>query len=328
MPFVLDYHEKKGSQIGLGVLVPQMVTPKQIEIALHEWDPWVESIMKARQALGFRPDFTEDELKIWEKNGGWEKARKMVVQVLQNLVLPSSFAPYWMACFYSDYDPQEPATYNHIRLPQRAHAWATTERQPGAFLLRLVGTKAYKLDQSGKVNIDTSDPERILPPYPIEVLIPSIGPVGFGLLNNPSEASEVIPIIRLPFAVAHTFAPTPGTSLSPYITVRIPLFAPSPNWRWLRMQFDAIEKWLKVVGEHPLRAALKGKRRERFYWKEQAMEKLANALDKKAALHEVEEIELLWELSRINHPSKAETKKIKARVHKRVTIWARQAGIS
>lgn len=305
-----------------------MVTPKQIEIALHEWDPWGESIITARQTLGFRPDFTEHELKAWEESGGWEKLRELVVQVLQDLVLPSSFAPYWMACLYSDYDPQEPASYSRIRLPQRAHAWATAERQPGAFLIQLVGIKAYKLNQSGKVNIDTSDPERILPPYPIEVLIPSIGPIGFGVLNNPSGASEVMPIIGLPFAVEHIFAPTPGTPPSPYITVRIPLFAPSPNWRWLRMQLGAIEKWLKVVGEHPLRAALKGKRGERFYWKEQAMEKLMNALDKKIALHEVEEIELQRELSRIKRPSKAEERKIKTRVRKRVAVWAREAGIS
>jgi hypothetical protein len=191
-----------------------------------------------------------------------------------------------------------------------------------------VGTKACKLDQSAKVSIDTSDPERILPPYPIEVLILSIGPVGFDILNNPGGTSEVIPIIRLPFAVAHIFAPAPGTPLSPDITVRIPLFAPSPNWRRLRMQFDAIEKWLRVVGEHPLRAALKGKRRERFYWKEQAMEKLTNALDKKTALHEVEEIELRRELSKISHPSKAEERKIKTRVRKRVAVWAKEAGIS
>jgi hypothetical protein len=305
-----------------------VVTPKQIEIALHEWKPWGESIITARQMLGFRPNFSKDELKVWEKNEGWENVRQVVVKVLQDLVLPPSFAPYWMACFYSDYDPQKPATYSHIRLPQRAHAWTTAERQPGAVLVRLVGTKAYKLDQSGKVNIDTSDPERILPPYPVEMLIPSIGPVGFGMLNNPSEASEVIPIIRLPFAVAHTFAPTSDTTPSPHITVRIPLFAPSPNWRWLRMEFDAIEKWLKVVGEHPLRVALRGKRRERFYWKEQAMEKLANALNKKAAIHEVEEIELVRELARISHPSKAEERKIRTRVRKRVAVWAKEAGIS
>lgn len=304
-----------------------MVTPKQIEIALHKWDPWGESVMTARQTLGFRPNFTGDELKTWEKNGGWEKVRKVVLQVLQNLILPSSFAPYWMACFYSDYDPKKPANYNRIRLPQRAHAWATAERQAGAFLIRLAGTKAYKLDQSGKVNIDTSDPERILPSYPLEVLIPSVGPLGFGILNNPSETSEVTPIIRPPFAVAQILAPTPDTPPSPYITVRIPLFAPSPDWRWLRMQFDAIERWLKVVGEHPLRAALKGERGERFYWKEQAMEKLVNALDKKAALHEVEEIELQRELRKIRRPFKAEERKIKTRVRKRVAVWAREAGI-
>lgn len=304
-----------------------MITPKQIEIALHKWDPWGESIMTARQTLGFRPNFTEGELKAWEKNEGWGKVRKVVVQVLQNFVLPSSFAPYWMACFYSDYDPQKPASYNRIRLPQRAHAWATADRQPGAFLLRLVGTKAYKLDKRGTVNIDTSDPERILPPYPIEVLIPSVGTVAFGVLNNPSGASEVIPIIGLPFTVAHIFAPTPGTPPSPYITVRIPLFALSPNLRWLRMELDAIQRWLKVAGEHPLRAALKGKRGERFYWKEQAMEKLVNALDKKAALQEVEEIELLRELRTVKCSSKAEERKIKTRVRKRVAVWAREAGI-
>jgi len=304
-----------------------MVTPKQIEIALHEWEPWDKSITMARKTLGFRPNFTADELKVWEKNEGWENVRQVVIKVLQDLVLPPSFTPYWMACFYSDYDPQKPATYSRIRLPQRAHAWITAERQPGAFLIRLVGTKAYKLDQSGKVNIDTSDPERILPPYPVEMLIPSIGPVGFGMLKNASEASEVIPIIRLPFAVAHTFAPASDTPPSPYITVCIPLFAPRPNWRWLRMEFDAIEKWLKVVGEHPLKVALKGKRRERFYWKEQAMEKLVNALDKKAALQEVEEIELRRELSRIRRPSKVEEGKIKSRVRKRVALWAREAGV-
>ncbi len=94
------------------------------------------------------------------------------------------------------------------------------------------------------------------------------------------------------------------------------------------MQVDAIEKWLKVVGEHPLRVALKGERRERFYWKEQALEKLVNALDKKAALHEVEEVELQRELSLVRHPSKAEERKIKTRVRKRVAIWAKEAGIS
>ena len=305
-----------------------MVTPKQIEIALHEWDPWGESIITARQTLGFRPNFSKDELKAWEESGGWEKLRELVVQVLQNLVLPSSFVPYWMACFYSDYDPQEPATYHRIRLPQRAHAWATAERQAGAFLIRLVGTKAYKLDRSGKVNIDTSDPERILPPYPLEVLIPSVGPPGFGILNNPGEVSEVTPIIRLPFATVQIFTPTPDTPPSPYITFRLPLFAPSPNWRWLRMQLDAIERWLKVVGEHPLQAMLKGKRGERFYWKEQALEKLANASDKKAVLHEVEEVELQRELSLVKHPSKAEERKIKTRVRKRVAVWAKEAGIS
>jgi len=305
-----------------------MVTPKQIENAIHEWKPWGESIVAVRQALGFRPNFTEDELKVWEENGGWEKIRNAVVQVLQNLVLPPSFAPYWMACFYSDYDPGKPATYHRIRLPQRAHAWATAERQRGAVLVRLVGTKAYKLNQSGKVNIDNSDPERILPPYPVEVLIPSIGPVGFGMLKNASEASEVMPIIRLPFTVVHTFTPTSDTPPSPYITVRIPLFAPRPNWRWLRMEFDAIERWLRVVGEHPLQVALRGKRRERFYWKEQAIEKLTNALDKKAAIHEVEAIELVRELGRIRHLSKPEERRIKARIHKRVAVWAREAGIS
>ena len=93
------------------------------------------------------------------------------------------------------------------------------------------------------------------------------------------------------------------------------------------MEFDAIEKWLGAVGEHPLQAALKGKRRERFYWKEQAMEKLANALDKKVAIHEVEEIELVRELSRISHSSKAEERKIRTRVRKRVAVWAREAGV-
>ena len=166
-----------------------------------------------------------------------------------------------------------------------------------------------------------------MPPYPIEVLIPSIVPFSFGVLNKPSETSEVIPIIGLPFTVKHIFAPAPAKAPSPYITIRIPLFAPSPGWRWLRMEFDALERWLKEVGEHPLQAALKGKRGERFYSKEQAMEKLANALDKKAALHEVEEIELRTELSRISHPSKAEEMMIKRRVRKRVAVWAREAGV-
>jgi hypothetical protein len=58
------------------------------------------------------------------------------------------------------------------------------------------------------------------------------------------------------------------------------------------------------------------------------MEKLANALDKKAAIHEVEEIELVRELARISHPSKAEERKIRTRVRKRVAVWAKGAGIS
>ena len=305
-----------------------MITPKQIEIALHKWKPWDESVIAARQKLGFRPDFTNDELKSWEKNGGWEKLREVAIQVLQDLILPSSFALYWMACFYSDYDPKKTASYTRIKLPQRALAWAIDERQPGAFLLRLIGTKAYKLGKSGKVDVDTSDPERILPPYPIELLIPSIGPMALGILSKPSLASGVIPIIDVAFALTHVFAPIPDTPPSPYIVVRIPLFAPSPNWRWLRMQLDAIEKWLKVVGQHPLGAALKGIRRERFYWKEQAIETLLNAVDKKAAIHEIEEIELQRELRRVRYPSKIEVRKIKTRVRKRVAVWAREAGIS
>ena len=53
-----------------------------------------------------------------------------------------------------------------------------------------------------------------------------------------------------------------------------------------------------------------------------------NALDKKAALHEVEEVELHRELSLVRHPSKAEERKIRLRVRKRVAIWAKEAGIS
>jgi hypothetical protein len=58
------------------------------------------------------------------------------------------------------------------------------------------------------------------------------------------------------------------------------------------------------------------------------LEKLVNALDKKAALHEVEEVELQRELSLVRHPSKAEERKIRLRVRKRVAIWAKEAGIS
>ncbi len=53
-----------------------------------------------------------------------------------------------------------------------------------------------------------------------------------------------------------------------------------------------------------------------------------NALDKKAALHEVEEVELQRELSLVRHLSKAEERKIRLRVRKRVAIWAKEAGIS
>ena len=304
-----------------------MVTPSQIEVALHKWGLWNESIAMARREVSFRPDFSEDELKKWEEDDGWEKAWEMADQVLKNLVLPASFASYWMACFCSDYDPRKVTSYRRIRLPQRAKAKASYEREPGAFLIQAVGTKTYKLDKKGRVRTEVTDPERTLPPYPVEMLIPSILPLSLGIFSKPSETSEVIPIINIPFAKVIIFTPAPGTLPSPYITIRVPLFAPNPDWRWLRMQFDAVQRWLKVVGEHPLAETLRGERRERFYWKEQAIEKLASAQDEKAAIREVEEIELDRERRIAGYLSKSEERKIKTRVRKRVAFWAREAGI-
>jgi len=305
-----------------------MVTPKQIEVALHKWSLWNESVLKARQELGFRLDFTEDELRKWEGDGGWEKAWEVVDQVLKNFVLPSSFAFYWLACFCSDYDPRKVTSYRRIKLPQRAIAKAIDERQPGAFLVRLVGTKTYKLDKNGTVRIEITDPERMLPPCPVEVLIPSLVPFSFGVFAKPGKATKAIPIIGIPFTKIFVFTTAPGTLPSPYITIRIPLFAPVPDWRWLRMQFDAVQRWLKVIGEHPLAEALKGERREKFYWKEQVIEKLVNAPDKKTALSEIKKMELDRERKKAGFWSKKEERKARTRVRKRVAAWAREAGIT
>ena len=303
-----------------------MVTPSQIEIALHKWDMWNESIAMARREVGFRPDFAEDELRKWEEGGGWRKAWAVAERVLRDLLLPTSFSPYWMACFCSDYDSRKPATYSRIRLPQVAKSKAHYECEPGAFLVRFVGTKTYKLNRSGHVSIDASDPERTLPPYPMEILFPAVVPFALGVLGGPGGASEVIPIIDIPFTKKLVFNAVPGTQPSPYVTIRIPLFASTPDWAWFRMQFDAIQRWLKVIGEHPLAMALKGVRRERFYWKEQAIDKLMSAQDKKAAIREVEEIELNRERAKAGYLSKDEERKIKSRVHKRVAFWAKEAG--
>jgi hypothetical protein len=304
-----------------------MVTPGQIEIALHKWNLWNESIALARREVGFRAGFAENELAKWEEDGGWQRAWDLAERVLKDLVLPASFATYWMACFSSDYDATKPATYGRIRLPQRAKAIAHYEREPGAFLVQSVGTKAYKLNGRGNVSIDTSDPERTLPPYPVEVLFPALVPFTVGVLGGPGGASEVIPIIDIPFTKKLVFSAAPGTAPSPYVTIRLPLFASNPDWTWFRMQLDAIEKWLKAIGEHPLAIALKGGRRDRFYWKEQAVEKLASAQDKKAAIREVEEMELNRERAKAVSLSKDEERKIKSRVRKRVAFWAKEAGI-
>jgi hypothetical protein len=96
-----------------------------------------------------------------------------------------------------------------------------------------------------------------------------------------------------------------------------------------------------MVGEHPLQTALKGERRERFYWKEQAIEKLINASDKKQALKEIEDLELAREGisgadmekakqiqdDDMRKSEMAKMRKIKTRVRKRVAVWAKEAGI-
>jgi hypothetical protein len=320
-----------------------MVTPKQIEVALHKWKPWNDSINEARQILSFRPNFTHDELKSWEKATGWEKVWQVAQKVLQDLVLPPSFASYWVGCFNSDYDAKHPATYHRIRLPQRARAGAVPERLQGACLIGFAGTKAYKFDKSGRVTIDTSKDVRVLPPFPIQVGIPCIGPIGcWGFVKNTREVSEAMPIVTpSPFAVTGISFPASATPPSPYITVHIPLFAPEPDWTWLRKQLGALRQWLKMVGEHPLQTALKGERRERFYWKEQAIEKLINASDKKQALKEIEDLELAREGisgadmekakqiqdDDMRKSEMAKMRKIKTRVRKRVAVWAKEAGI-
>jgi len=109
--------QRAGSLIRMGGGPLEIET---LERALHMWPPWQKTIDEARATLGYKPDFSSEEMDQWIRGYGLrsdDRVKEMAQAALQLLDLPDSFAWYWTACFYSRCRrPDGSIDYEAIRL--------------------------------------------------------------------------------------------------------------------------------------------------------------------------------------------------------------------
>ena len=126
-----------------------------LELALHMWPPWQKTIDEARATLGYRPDFSSEEMDEWIRGHGlrsYDRVKEMARFALQLLDLPESFIWYWTACFYSDYKrPRGVIDYEAIRLGNER------QRPPNPLRLRLFdkGGRWVRFQVDGPLNLVT-----------------------------------------------------------------------------------------------------------------------------------------------------------------------------
>jgi hypothetical protein len=320
----------------------------RLEAALQRWEPWLQSVQTARHSLEFQPDFTEQELSKWEKKVGWHTVWSRAREELDALVLPRTFAPYWVACFSSNYEPSKPKTYYNIKLPQRVRHEIFMEGIPGSVLIFFQGSIAWRPtieegEMRMKLDIE-SDGERVLPPFPLEFAVPS--PIGLPISIGEQKTYDVLPILPPLWTVSVEHWPRPELAppdLSPYITIRIPLFALGYGkalFRQLNKQLIAIAEWMMNSKMHPL-YGLMHRGPSPSYYREWAIEEIDRATDKAKAFNQVCDILLVVEKEKEKKRQQVgrgragrrhdfverSDEVMRATVRRRVQKWLKQAGI-
>ena len=80
------------------------VDPQTLQRLIHLWIPaWDDSILKARQAVGFSPDTRLQETWEWLAAGNHAQIHTLAAQEVTKLDMPEELASYWRCCFFSDY---------------------------------------------------------------------------------------------------------------------------------------------------------------------------------------------------------------------------------
>lgn len=325
-----------------------MSDPWRIEAALQRWEPWLQSIQTARYDLDFQPNFTEQEFADWEKKVGWHTVWSRAREELDALILPRTFAPYWVACFCSDYEPGKPKSYYRIKLSERVRREIFTEGIPGSVLIFFQGSAVWHLAVEGseiwmKLDVE-SDGERILPPFPMEFAVPS--PIGLPISIGWQKTYDVLPVLPPPWTKSIIHWPRPDLAppaVSPYLTIRIPLFALGYGrslFKQLNRQLGAIAEWLMTTKMHPLYSLMQ-RGPPPSYFREWAIQQIEATDGKVEAFNKVCELLLLVEKAREEKPRPAgrgQAKRrhdfvrrsdevMKATIRRRVQKWLKQGGI-
>ena len=74
-----------------------------LEVGLHQWEPWHESIERSRRELGFDPAWPDEKVNQWAADNYGALIRPRAVVELAALRLPPRFLEYWEDCFYNEY---------------------------------------------------------------------------------------------------------------------------------------------------------------------------------------------------------------------------------
>ena len=74
-----------------------------LEVGLHQWEPWHESIERSRRELGFDPAWPDEKVNQWAADNYGALIRPRAVAELAVLRLPPRFLEYWEDCFYNEY---------------------------------------------------------------------------------------------------------------------------------------------------------------------------------------------------------------------------------
>jgi hypothetical protein len=320
----------------------------RIEAAIQQWQPWLQSIQRAHRDLQFRPDFTAQELTDWEKKVGWHNAWNRARQEVDALILPRTFCPYWVACFCSDYHPDNPRTYYRIKLSRRVKRDIFTEGIPGSVLFFFQGSGTWHPTVEGnevKMKLTKKDDdERVLPPFPLEFAVPI--PLGLPVSIGSQKRYDKLTISPPHWTVTGEHWPRPELTpptISPYITVRIPLFALGYGrslFRQLNKQLRVMAEWMMNAEVHPLHGLMK-RGPSPSYYREWAIEEIDKASDKVEAFHKVCDVLLLIEKAGEREQKTAgrgragkhqdfferRDKDMRATVRRRVQKWLKQAGI-
>ena len=80
------------------------MNPQTLQRLVHgHLKGWDDSVIQARQNLGYSFDKSPAERWEWAVSGNYPKVYERAEEVIRDLDVPDGFAYYWCCCFFSDY---------------------------------------------------------------------------------------------------------------------------------------------------------------------------------------------------------------------------------